>query len=144
MMNLTELKPCPFCGGEATERVNDYGEIYWQIDHNFGCWLASKLGTTHFIYPSEVDSWNSKQFELANDVRLKELCKIDSCHIPCTYCEYRLNGECDSIYNLTVDKYTLRSEGGSRWIEAEFSGYSPCLKMEQGEFYIEDGELRWI
>jgi len=36
---MSELKPCPFCGGEAHLRIYANGEANIDVDHLDGCWL---------------------------------------------------------------------------------------------------------
>ena len=56
---MREVKPCPFCGGEAT--------IYYDIDdpagYNVTC-MRCRMETPHFDYSEKaVDFWNKRTDE---------------------------------------------------------------------------------
>ena len=57
---MAELKPCPFCGGEAVIRVN-MGNVYISPIHKKGCiikpntWLQSSLPIK-----KQIEAWNRR------------------------------------------------------------------------------------
>lgn len=62
---MSELKPCPFCGGEAEVcegGINGRTRVYGLIEHKDGCFfLADGLPTKYqHIMESEFDAWNSR------------------------------------------------------------------------------------
>lgn len=52
-----ELKPCPFCGGEAVHEL-DGGEPIIRFHYDDGCFLAD--GQTMYDCPSAVQAWNRR------------------------------------------------------------------------------------
>lgn len=62
---MTELKPCPFCGGEAEVcegGINGKMRVYGFTEHKDGCFfLANGLPTKYqHIMESEFDAWNTR------------------------------------------------------------------------------------
>lgn len=62
---MTELKPCPFCGGE-TEMLN--GEVpckYYihHIDESGDCFISPILTITALTKVSAIEAWNRRAGE---------------------------------------------------------------------------------
>ena len=56
---LAELKPCPFCGGEAIHG-DEHGEPMIRVNHKRGCFL----GTLAICNNDEaVEAWNRRDGE---------------------------------------------------------------------------------
>lgn len=55
---MSELKRCPFCGGEAIEPDLEDGDCVYWIDHDESCFLKIKEVSTFFdIY---LEAWNTR------------------------------------------------------------------------------------
>ena len=71
-----ELKPCPFCGGEAEVcegGINGKMRVYGLVEHKNGCFfLAYGLPTRNqHIMESEFDTWNIRADRTCRVVRDK-------------------------------------------------------------------------
>jgi hypothetical protein len=106
---MTELLPCPFCGGEADVKVLEYDDDckVWGVFCEFD--LANEYSHGHFVdnYATEaeaIEAWNT---------RAVETCKL-ICH------EVELP---DSLKDADVEIYVYEcSECGERM----FSDYNYC------------------
>lgn len=49
-----DLKPCPFCGGEAHIEHDDDGSAYLEVDHRPDCFLTYR-DTLRWFYPAKGD-----------------------------------------------------------------------------------------
>lgn len=59
VMTMAELKPCPFCGGEAIHG-DEHGEPMIRVNHKRGCFL----GTLAICNNDEaVEAWNRRDGE---------------------------------------------------------------------------------
>ena len=59
-MPSIELKPCPFCGGEA-EVLEDRVRVWGLIQHSPECWLAYDMPRFRQELPkAEFKSWNTR------------------------------------------------------------------------------------
>lgn len=128
---MTELKPCPFCGGEAhiAENVGYRGDIAYTVNCNavYGC-IASDSGLWYSSREAAVEAWNTRAdyhgFEQAAieawksiktwNTRAERTCKVESKifiegeYVPCPYYEYEM--ECG---------------GQFRWDEPEPPSFCP-------------------
>lgn len=62
---MTELKPCPFCDGEALVMeggINGKLRVYGLVEHRDGCFfLADGLPTKYqHIMKEDFDAWNRR------------------------------------------------------------------------------------
>lgn len=62
---MSELKPCPFCGGEAQVReggINGRMRVYALIEHEKGCFFRADGLPTKYqqVMESEFAAWNRR------------------------------------------------------------------------------------
>ena len=58
-MKKIELKPCPFCGGEA--ELVDYGVSgAYEVVQCSDCWVRTRLFDKSIKIKSAVDAWNRR------------------------------------------------------------------------------------
>lgn len=89
---MTDLKPCPFCGGEA--RVEEYGDGYIpQCDHKYTCVIADCEFPADEWYISEgfaIEAWNARWERTCKPVRKGTSISCDACgselHDPFRFC----------------------------------------------------------
>lgn len=59
---MSELKECPFCGGEA--KLIDWGdEFAISVDHRDGCWMDEYEGyadITADVKQEAIEAWNTR------------------------------------------------------------------------------------
>lgn len=67
---MSELKPCPFCGGEAhiAENVGYRGDIAYTVNCNavYGC-IASDSGLWYSSREAAVEAWNTRAWTVADN-----------------------------------------------------------------------------
>ena len=62
---MAELKPCPFCGGEAI-RSNGHGEPIIWVNHKRGCFLGELVIRD---FDESVSAWNRRATPDAEAIR---------------------------------------------------------------------------
>lgn len=78
---MSEVKFCPFCGGEVIEPDLEDGDCVYWIDHDESCFLKIKEVSTFFdIY---LEAWNTRHERTCEVVYEEDMC-------PCC-------GECGSV-----------------------------------------------
>lgn len=60
---MSELKPCPFCGGAATLRRGPYGDVFYVICNNENCYAtaSTRIMTTE---KDAIEIWNYRPREM--------------------------------------------------------------------------------
>lgn len=105
---MTDLKPCPFCGGEADVMLSQsrWGQSYTIHHESIGKCPAGYVGSMQFATEAEaIAAWNA---------RAERTCRIDSTlliegeYVPSPYYEYEM--ECG---------------GGFCWDDSEPPTYCP-------------------
>jgi Lar family restriction alleviation protein len=74
---MSELKPCPFCGGEAslftTDEIGYIGDEHFTVKCN-GCFC----GTGHYADPERaIEAWNRCAHPFNDPLTLEQLRKMD-------------------------------------------------------------------
>lgn len=55
---MTDLKPCPFCGGEASTNSSRFDSV--SIVYNTSC-MSCSSGTSEYLTEKEaIDAWNRR------------------------------------------------------------------------------------
>ena len=94
-MNMTELKPCPFCGGEAEHYEDGYMQHYVVCTRR-GCYARS------FGFESEaeaIDAWNTRAVDACKNIG--DLSHGVSDIFECSECGYGYS----DIYLNDEDRY---------------------------------------
>ena len=60
---MTDLKPCPFCGGEAEEITERYGEYSPVMDENFivQCMVCLTQTAPRISKKAAIAAWNKRE-----------------------------------------------------------------------------------
>lgn len=97
---MTELKPCPFCGGEA--RIEAYGMGYVpECDHRDTCHIANYERPANEWYTSEgfaVQAWNARWERTCHSI--KTWFKCSECRAE--YDEWDEHGMSDNVNVLSL------------------------------------------
>lgn len=72
-MTKTKLKPCPFCGGEATLTKNEKSGVFYVF-----CKECLRYGVGDKISQKAVEYWNARPIE--DELDKKNGYLIDTCH----------------------------------------------------------------
>lgn len=121
---MTELLPCPFCGGRQTYRKHDGGVWLTTTNHKRGCIMRDALAFVAFDTEAEaIEAWNTR----ADDYRqaaeywqrmYEETFAERTCELVRQVVELP-----DSLKNLDVDISVYEC---SRCGEPAFSNYNYC------------------
>jgi len=65
---MSNLKPCPFCGGEA--RLNGYKNCHWVICMNMDC--LSSYGINQKTEEEAILSWNTRTPDQPESIEEKQ------------------------------------------------------------------------
>lgn len=76
---MIELKPCPFCGGEARVEHDDDGSAYLEVDHRPDCFLTYK-DTLRWFYPAKGDMSAEEHAASEWNRRAERTCRVESSH----------------------------------------------------------------
>lgn len=73
---MSDLKSCPFCGGNDIEMVKEDSRYYRNVCQNQLCDTHGPIIQDHGFYPDEIiryanDAWNER-FEISPDVPSKK------------------------------------------------------------------------
>ena len=56
---MSELKPCPFCGGEAKSYVRDYGDThYWRVSCSSDRCGVNPVTNVYHTESGAIEAWN--------------------------------------------------------------------------------------
>ena len=83
-----ELKPCPFCGGEARLLLNAKRKIYGKDEYRTGVVACCNVCEARMFYGSEklaIDAWNRRTGEnndVCQDCKAYVYCK-NGVHVKC-------------------------------------------------------------
>jgi len=82
---MSELKPCPFCGGEAKTIKNAVGTLFWVY-----CWKCGARSDSYTIEYEQkaIDAWNTRAERTCINRR------IEPDIFECSEC----GGDCRGIY----------------------------------------------
>lgn len=82
---MSEVKFCPFCGGEVIEPDLEDGDCVYWIDHDESCFLKIKEVSTFFdIY---LEAWNTRHEETCDGCKhLATSMRVDYHIDPCCEC----------------------------------------------------------
>lgn len=65
---MSELKPCPFCGGEAKAYVRDYGDThYWRVSCSSDKCGVNPVTNVYHTEAEAIDAWNTRAAYEAED-----------------------------------------------------------------------------
>ena len=69
---MPELKPCPFCGGEAhiTEITAGTGQAYYGVTCSNEMCLASRTNAVSRFAFEAAKAWNTRAYEEKNDANV--------------------------------------------------------------------------
>ena len=57
---MTELEPCPFCGGEVVPPDFEDGDCVYWIDHDKECILNERDFNVRALFDTEIPAWNRR------------------------------------------------------------------------------------
>lgn len=123
-----ELKPCPFCGGEAkilSIKEECEGEFYW-----IACKECGALIPVYYLEKNAVDAWNRRtepeEFEWCHDCKEYDKEK---------HCCHRWT----KVIRNTVEELKQERPKG-KWIdtvEGTYCSYCNGYPYDDGEYHIE-------
>lgn len=97
---MSELKPCPFCGGRQTYRKHDGGVWLTTTNHKRGCIMRDALAFVAFNTEAEaVAAWNTRAERTCEDVNEEDN------DFTCSECGA-------SMYTQIDDCWTMIARGG--------------------------------
>jgi len=103
-----EIKPCPFCGGEAEVQYGDFGEVFVACKNN-NC--GGRLGTSIWFttYDKAVEVWNTR----APIAQQPQAGSPEGSPKPCAHWkyegEYGRLGKSDNCYHPDCKKWRTAS-----------------------------------
>lgn len=79
----SELRPCPFCGGEARFEIDTDGSFMLEVEHESWCFLTS-MDTRQWYYCDTVEEaaqdWNQRAERTCKNVSVtKRLFECSAC-----------------------------------------------------------------
>ena len=84
---MSELLPCPFCGGKQTYRKHDGGVWLTTTNHKRGCIMREALSFVAFDTEAEaIAAWNSRAERTCKEfgsVRVWQSCNVWSHELSC-------------------------------------------------------------
>lgn len=87
---MIELKPCPFCGGEARIEHDDDGSAYLEVDHRPDCFLTYR-DTLRWFYPAKGDMSADEHAASEWNRRAERTCHMEPTELGewrCSECGY--------------------------------------------------------
>lgn len=92
---MIELKPCPFCGGEAKIEIDEDGSAFVTVEHEDCCYLDG-IDTTQWFYaydgknPAQVaaEVWNRRAERTCRDFGGMDGTDGDCYDFACDACGY--------------------------------------------------------
>lgn len=97
---MAELKSCPFCGGEGSVFVDDYGKyftgcnkcnFYYGIEIEHGCELKHGWVAIHNTPEEAIEAWNTRKPMEAVVAELEKYAKSKICDNHKHGCPYKDN-----------------------------------------------------
>ena len=105
-----ELKPCPFCGGEAKVMRDKCIEVYFVGCSNDKCLGFSALGWTYETAEEAIKAWNNRN---------ERICKMIpngdadfAATLACSVC-----GNVESVYAISSDEFNYCPHCGAKVVE---------------------------
>ena len=121
---MSDLKPCPFCGGEARLLLNAKRKIYGTDEYRTGVVACCNVCEARMFYGSEkltIEAWNRRsqpQRPKGEWIRKKEL-------VPLPWdCSPLLNDDYDAATHSVWQEYYHCSN--CDWKSGEFKGGNFC------------------